>query len=292
VHPAATTTTPPATVRTLLPTVPLEAVLAALDADGAVIVHRLLDEATVAALRSELAPALALRPAGSQSGDPEWELFHGRTTRRATGLANWSPTFVDLVQHPLFTGWADRALLPQCGSYSLNSGQLMAIGPGADDQYLHRDQSAWPFFNGLGADAPEVVVNAMVALTAFTAENGATRVVPGSHRLGEEDRAYDRDAAVPAEMAPGSVLLFSGRTVHGAGANRTSSARHGLHLSYALGWLRTEENHQLSVPEHVAARLPQPVRKLLGFEQYDPAASGGGRLGLVDWEDPARRYAA
>jgi ectoine hydroxylase-related dioxygenase (phytanoyl-CoA dioxygenase family) len=289
VYPAAHPTTT-ATIRTLLPTAPLDSVLGALDADGAVIVHRLLDEDTVTALRSELAPALALRPAGSQSGDPEWELFHGRHTRRATGLVNWSPTFVELVQHPLFTGWADRVLLPQCGSYSLNSGQLMAIGPGEDDQYLHRDQSAWPFFNGL-VDGPEVLVNALVALTPFTADNGATRVVPGSHRMAD-DRAHDPAAAVAAEMAPGSVLLFNGTTVHGAGANRTGSVRHGLHVSYVLGWLRTEENHQLAVPERTARTLPQPVRKLLGFEQYDPAADGGGRLGLVDWEDPARRYAA
>jgi len=135
------------------------------------------------------------------------------------------------------------------------------------------------------------VVNALVALTPFTEANGATRVVAGSHLLPEEE-AYDEDAAVPAEMAPGSVLLFSGKTVHAAGANRTSSARHGLHLSYCLGWLRTGENHQLAVPEHTARRLPAGVRKLLGFAQYDPAATGGGRLGLVDDEDPARRYAA
>ena len=131
----------------------------------------------------------------------------------------------------------------------------------------------------------------MVALTSFTAENGATRVVPGSHLMAD-DRAHDPAATVPAEMAPGSVLLFSGRTVHAAGANHTGSARHGLHVSYVLGWLRTEENHQLAVPEHTARTLPSTVRKLLGFEQYDPAASGGARLGLVDWEDPARRYAA
>jgi ectoine hydroxylase-related dioxygenase (phytanoyl-CoA dioxygenase family) len=289
--PAAPTLTAAPAVRTLLPSAPLATVLAALDADGAVIIHRLLDDATVAALQSELAPALALRPPGSESDDPEWELFHGSRTRRVTGLVNWSPTFVDLIQHPLLTAWADRALLPLCGSYSLNSGQLMVVGPGEDDQYLHRDQSGWPFFNDLGPDGPDVVVNAMFALSPFTVENGATRVVPGSHRATEED-AYDPSAAVAAEMAAGSVLLFDGKTVHGAGANRTSSPRHGLHVSYVLGWLRTSENHQIAVPDHVVRRLPRPVRKLLGFEQYDPAATGGGRLGLVDEEDPAKRYAA
>ena len=290
-YPAHTTITAAPALRTLLPSAPLSMVLAALESDGAVVIHRLLDEATVAALRSELAPALALRTPGSESGDPEWELFHGAHTRRVTGLVNWSPTFVDLIQHPLLTAWADQALLPLCGSYSLNSGQLMVVGPNEDDQYLHRDQSAWPFFNGLEPEGPEVVVNAMFALTPFTAESGATRVVPGSHRMSDE-HAYDGDAAVAAEMAAGSVLLFSGKTVHAAGANRTSSARHGLHVSYVLGWLRTGENHQLAVHDHVVPRLPRPVRKLLGFEQYDPAATGGGRLGLVNEEDPAHLFAA
>src|SRR5687767_5600056 len=103
---AAPTVTTVPVLRPLLPSVPLSAVLAALDADGAVIIHRLLGESTVAALQSELAPALALSGPGSRSGDPEWELFHGAHTRRATGLVNWSPTFVDLIQHPLLTGWA------------------------------------------------------------------------------------------------------------------------------------------------------------------------------------------
>ena len=278
-------------LRTLVPSAPLSAVLAALDADGAVIIHRLLDESTVTALQSESAPALALRSPGSRSGDPEWELFHGAHTRRASGLVNWSPTFVDLIQHPLLTAWADRALLPLCGSYSLNTGELMAIGPGEVEQYLHRDQSSWPWFNGLGPVAPDVVVNAIFALTPFTAENGATRVIPGSH-LQHDDAAYDPERVALAEMAAGSVLLFSGRTVHAAGANRTSSARYGLHVSYSLGWLRTTENHQLATPDHIARQLPKAVRKLLGFEQYDPPAGGGGRLGLVDQEDPGLRYAA
>jgi hypothetical protein len=279
------------TLRTLLPQVSLDHVLQVLAADGAVIIHRLFDEATVDALQAELAPALGLRGPGSQSSDPVWEEFHGERTRRVTGLVNWSPTFVYLIQHPLLTGWADQALLPIGGSYSLSSGQMMVVGAGEGEQYLHRDQSAWSWFNGLLPDGPEINVNALVALSPFTADNGATRVVPGSHLQGDHE-AYEPARAVPAEMARGSVLLFSGKTVHAAGANRTGRPRHGLHVSYGAGWLRTEENHQLAVPPHVVRTLPRRVRKLLGFEQYDPAATGGGRLGLVDFEDPALRYPA
>ncbi len=277
---------PSPTLRTLPPQVGLDHVLPVLAADGAVIIHRLLDEATVDVLQAELAPALELQGPGSRSSDPVWEEFHGQRTQRVTGLVNWSRTFVDLIQHPLLTGWADDALRPVCGSYSLSSGQMIIIGAGEEAQYLHRDQSNWPWFNGLFPDGPEVNVNALIALSPFTAANGATRVVPGSHRQ-DDHEAYDPERAVPAEMDRGSVLLFSGKTVHAAGANRTTTARHGLHVSYVAGWLRTEENHQLAVPPPVVATLPRRVRKLLGFEQYDPGATGGGRLGLVDFEDPA-----
>lgn len=278
-------------LQTFLPTAPVETVLEAIDADGAAIVHRVVDDATLAALRRELAPALARQSAGSGSGDPEWERFHGAHTRRVTGLANWSASFVDLVQHPLVTAYADHALLPSCGSYTLATGQYIAVGAGEPAQYLHRDQSAWAWFNDLVPQGPEVGIAAMLAVTPFTEANGATRVVVGSH-LEDNEVAHDEERAVPAEMAAGSVLLFSGRVVHGAGANRTSEDRIGLHLAYGLGWLRTEENHQLAIHPHVVPTLPRAVRKLLGFEQYDPPASGGGRLGLVDWEDPARFYAA
>jgi ectoine hydroxylase-related dioxygenase (phytanoyl-CoA dioxygenase family) len=89
-------------------------------------------------------------------------------------------------------------------------------------------------------------------------------------------------------MEAGSVLLFSGKTIHGGGANRTTDQwRIALHLSYLLGWLRTEEAHPFSIPLDVVAGLPPRARELLGFTQYDPAPHGGGRLWLVDFEDPS-----
>jgi ectoine hydroxylase-related dioxygenase (phytanoyl-CoA dioxygenase family) len=273
----------------LLPsTAGVDDVAAAIDEVGAVIVADLLPAASIADLRAELAPWFDATVPGSRSDDEEWRLFHGEHTKRFSGLAAKSPAAVSLITHPLLVGWSERALLPSCGSIQLAGSQAMVVGPGQQAQYLHRDQSAWAWFNQLLPGGPEVVTVCMVAVTDFTEDNGATRVVPGSHRLADDERLYDPAAGVAAEMSAGSVLLFSGNTIHGAGANRTVDQwRFGINLSYALGWLRPEEAHPFVIEPEVARSLPPRARQLLGFTQYDPPVGDGGRLWLVDFEDPA-----
>lgn len=286
----------PAARPTALPTLPAGAsigdVNAAIDAVGAVIVADLIPPDVATRLDAELAPWRATTPPGSRSGDPEWELFHGRNTVRINGLAAKSSTFVDVCLHATILGVADRRLIPDGGQTQINDTQLISIGPGEPAQYLHRDQTGWPWFNRLLPDGPEITVVAMVALSDFTADNGATRVVPYSHLHPDRDDLFDPASSVPAEMSAGSVLLFSGKTVHGGGANTTTDQwRSALHVSYLLGWLRTEEAHPLAVPHEVVRQLPRRARELLGFTAYDPAPHGGGRLWLVDFEDPERLIA-
>jgi ectoine hydroxylase-related dioxygenase (phytanoyl-CoA dioxygenase family) len=264
---------------------------AAIDEVGAVIVENLLDDDLLARLRTDLDPWLTRTRPGSRSGDPEWELFHGERTVRVNGIAAKSPAFVDVSLDDTILGVADRRLIPDGGSIQVNDTQLIAIGPGESAQYLHRDQTGWPWFNQLLPDGPEITIIAMVALNDCTEDNGATRVVPFSHLVADADELFDHGASVPAEMRAGSVLLFSGKTIHGGGANRTSDEwRCALHLSYLLGWLRTEEAHALSVPTDVAAGLPRRAKELFGFAEYNPAPHGGGRLWLVDFEDPATLF--
>ena len=263
---------------------------AEIDAAGAVIVERLVAPSTLQRLRDDLAPWIMRTPPGSRSGDPEWELFHGRRTVRVNGLVAKSPTFVDFCLDDTILGVADRRLIPDGGSTQVNDTQLIAIGPGEAAQYLHRDQTGWPWFNRLLPDGPEIVVVAMLALTDCTADNGATRVVLGSHRCADGPALFDHAGSIPAEMSEGSVLLFSGKTVHGGGANRTTRPRQVVHLSYLQGWLRTEEAHAWSIPPHVGAALPRRAQELFGFAGYDPSPDRGGRLWLVDFEDPARLF--
>lgn len=279
------------TLPTLAATADVGEVDAAIDEVGAVIVDGLFDATTLDRLHADLAPWVDDTPAGSRSGDPEWEVFHGRNTVRVNGIAAKTPAFTDVCLNDTILGVADHRLIPDGGATQINDTQLIAIGPGEPAQYLHRDQTGWPWFNQFLPDGPEITVIAMLAITDCTADNGATRVVPGSHLRADSDDLFDPARSIPAEMSAGSVLLFSGRTIHGGGANHTTDQwRHALHVSYLLGWLRTEEAHAFSVPTSVGASLPRRAQELLGFAEYNPAPHGGGRLWLVDFEDTALQF--
>ncbi len=273
---------------TLAATTEVADISAAIEEVGAVIVAGVIDDDTLQRLRSDLAPWVHRTGPGSRSGDPEWELFHGRRTVRVNGLAAKTTTFTDVCLNQTILGVADARLIPDGGATQISDTQVIAIGPGENAQYLHRDQTGWPWFNQLLPNGPEIIVIAMVALTDCTEANGATRVVPYSHLQPDADELFDPARSVPAEMTAGSVLLFSGKTIHGGGANTTIDEwRWALHVSYLLGWLRPEEAHAYAVPHGVAARLPRRAKELLGFAEYNPAPHGGGRLWLVDFEDPA-----
>lgn len=292
---APTASTVRATSVPSLPTLPagtaVADVSAAIQEVGAVVVADVFDPALIARLHADLAPWYASTPPGSRSGDPEWELFHGRNTVRINGLAAKSTTFLDFCLDETVLGVADHRLVPDGGSTQISDNQVISIGPGEAAQYLHRDQSGWPWFNQLLPDGPEVTVIAMIALTDCTEANGATRVVPYSHLQADRDELFDPANSVPAEMSSGSVLIFSGKTVHGGGANTTRDQwRSTLHVSYLLGWLRAEEAHPLAVPHDVVSGLPRRARELLGFAEYNPAPHTGGRLWLVDFEDPSRLF--
>jgi ectoine hydroxylase-related dioxygenase (phytanoyl-CoA dioxygenase family) len=135
----------------------------------------------------------------------------------------------------------------------------------------------------------------VIAFVDVTRDNGATRVVPGSHRWPDRQLlpAEQMGLAPPtpeqiayAEMAAGSAVIYSGGTIHAGGANCTSTPRRGAHLSYCLGWLRTEENNYLSTPPAVAAMLPRRAQELLGYAVHDSIPRGGGYLGMVRMQDP------
>jgi ectoine hydroxylase-related dioxygenase (phytanoyl-CoA dioxygenase family) len=233
--------------------------------DGCCVVDRLVDPEVMGRLSSELAPWLER----TQWGPDE---FSGRHTRRTGGLIARSQTARELVEHPSVLG-AASALLRHARNFQLHLTQVIAIGPGETAQAIHRDQWAFDFFpfpNGY-----EVQCNTLWAITDFTERNGATRVIPGSHRY--DDRLQFREGDTePAEMEAGSVLLYTGSLYHGGGANRSDAARLGLNITYALAWLRQEENQYLSVPPEVARELPESLLRLMGY------ARGAYALGYID----------
>ena len=263
---------------------PIDAITAALEQDGAVVVDGFLERAAIDAIRAEVAAPLAAADPGMKHLNPAIQFFFGDKTRHVSGLAAHSRTFAtEVLVHPVYLGVCDRVLLPACARYQLNIGHLISRGPGATAQILHRDELVWVH---VPRPHPELQVASMVALVDFRAENGATRVVPGSQRWPRE-RKPEPDEVADAEMPAGSAVLYLGSTLHGAGTNSTAAEwRHGLHVSYVLGWLRTEENNYLAVPPEIARTYPRATQEILGYAVHDAIRSAGGYLGVVGLRDP------
>ena len=188
-------------------------------------------------------------------------------------------------------------LLPNCARYQLNLGHLLQRGPGSDEQWPHRDEAVW---SDVPKPAPELQLATVIAFVDFTRENGATRIVPGSHRWpdrqltpGEQlqQRAPAPEEIAYAEMPAGSAVVYTGGTIHGGGSNVTDIPRRGVHMSFCLGWLRTEENNYLSTPPAVAATLPRVAQELLGYAVHNSIPRGGGYLGMVRMQDPVELLA-
>ena len=239
---------------------------ALLERDGAAVVSGALNTEQLHSLNAELdAVSDGVAPGLRHPSHEDMIEFYGHSTIRLDGLPGRSKTFQEIMQSHLICGVADELLLPNCEDYLLNTGQLIQIGPGETPQAIHRDEDAWAFFK---PPKPLLEVEAMFALTDFTVENGATQVVPGSHRW-DSEREPEPHEVVQAEMTAGSALFYLGTTLHGGGANKTQNEwRRGMFFGYVVGWLRTEENTFLSVPIDKVKAMPQRVQELLGYKAH------------------------
>jgi hypothetical protein len=233
--------------------------------DGCVIVEKLVPKSTMERAHAELAPYIDATATGVDE-------FSGRQTRRTGGLLLRSPTCRELVMHPLALD-ATRASLVDATSFHLHLTQVIAIGPGEPGQMIHRDQWAFDFFPF--PKGYEAQCNTIWAMSDFTAENGGTRVVPGSNHL-EDRKQYKHEDCEAVEMETGSVVFYNGSIYHGGGANRSNATRYGINITYARSWLRQEENQYLAVPHDVARTFPEPLLRLMGY------ARGAYALGYVD----------
>src|SRR6266436_3079613 len=249
----------------LPPTATSAEVAAAIRADGFVIVDNVVSNEVMDRVAEELEEHIDLTPMGKDD-------FVGRMTRRTGSLIPRSAASRDLISHPLVLG-TTADLLSKATVYQLHLTQVISVLPGETHQPLHRDELAWDFFPfPLDYD---VQCNTIWAMTDFTEENGATRLVPGSHKF--EDRLeLSPEQTVPAEMPAGSVLFYTGKLYHGAGANRSNATRTGINITYAVSWVRQEENQYLSVPAEIARTLPEPLLRMMGY------ARGAYALGYVD----------
>jgi ectoine hydroxylase-related dioxygenase (phytanoyl-CoA dioxygenase family) len=262
-------------------------IAAALARDGCVVVTGVTGDSQRAALARELGPWL-------ESADPNMKLpfkydtpdgpvdFYPGNTRRVTAMVARSETYRGFVTNPLILAVCGTILGPNCDRYQVHATAALVVGPGATAQVLHREEDPFRFLFTL--PRPPLVVATMWAITDFTAANGGTLLVPGSHRW-PADRTARPDEVVSAEMPAGSVLLWMGGTLHGAGANTSDQWRFGVFLSYSLGWLRQEENQYLDLPPELAMTIAKEARDLAGYEMHaalgysDPRVLGEARKG-------------
>ncbi len=236
---------------------------------GYAIVTGVADDEQLDRLAAEAEPWIEASAAGRDSYD-------GQHTRRTGSLIARCPTARELVMHPLVVDTV-RGFLDHVSAVQLHLTQIISIEPGETDQKLHRDQMAFDFYP-FPADY-HVQCNTIWALTDFTATNGATRIRPGTSGI-DDDRA-EEVPVIQAEMPRGSVLFYDGKVVHGGGANRSDEARRGVNLTYAVGWVRQEENQFLACRPEIARTLDDDLLRMMGYQQ------GAFALGYVgDQQDP------
>ena len=244
--------------------------LAEIDEFGYTILEGAIDPHLVDALADtldRLEERLGTVPAGNS--------FEGTRTVRIYNLLAHGPEFARIPAHPAILPVVERVLDPGLLISSLSS---IAIGPGETAQPVHADDQVIP----LPKPHPATVCNTMWALTDFTEANGATRVVPGSHRADHSpDYGHPYDT-VPAEMAKGSVLVWHGSLWHGGGANTTDTRRVGIAMNYCAGYIRQQENQQLGLPLDLVRRFPPRLQELCGFGLYN------GLIGHIDKQVPSR----
>lgn len=195
-------------------------------------------------------------------------VYENGANQRVWTLLNKGKCFIDLA----LDATVDTLMTDLLGyGYLLSNIDANIAGPGGNPMFLHADQSfapaPWPY---------PMVANVMWMLDDFTAENGATRIVPGSHRKGEGPVPTISDhISVPVCAPAGTAMVFDGRLWHQTGRNTTESERrHGILAYYCRAFMRTQENWFLSLDPAVLEAHPA-LRRLLGYELYLS-------LGMVD----------
>ncbi|WP_432783491.1 phytanoyl-CoA dioxygenase family protein [Pseudomonas corrugata] len=251
-------------------TATIEEVSASLKEHGYVVIDELVSAEVMDKVAVEMGPYIETTPFGEDK-------FVGFSTKRTGAMILRSETSRELIMNPLVVGVA-ASHLSKASTFQLHLTQVITVHPGSPAQVLHQDQLAWDFFQF--PNDYEVQCNTLWAMTDYTAENGATRIVPDSQFAGTGQK-YPPEAGIPAEMKKGSVLLYTGKIYHGAGENKTDKVRQALNITYAVGWVRQEENQYLATPPEVARTLPDDLLKLMGYQ------CGCFAMGYVrDFEDP------
>ncbi len=254
-----------------------DAILKAMREDGGVVIEGLLTPQQVQQFNQDIDPVLAKMDPGSKHDDEWTKEFHGTNTKRLTNLVTHSPSFgKEFLDRDLIHELCTEIFTKDSGTYWLNTAQVIEIGPGNKAQELHRDQMQYPVFTTVGANGPEACVNFLIALNDFTEETGATRVIPGSHQWPSFEYYGTPEDTVPAEMKAGDAFFFSGKVVHGGGANRTKDyQRRGLAFSFQCSYLTPEEAYPFLISMDTIKTLSPRAQRMVAFRSQFPKDSPG-----------------
>src|ERR1700691_5349971 len=244
----------------------MDSPLEQLQSEGYVVLPNAAGTDLLRRFREELAPYLATAPFGRND-------FEGFRSQRLYALLAKAPSTAELVAHPALLELVDAVLDAPC---LLSANIAINVHPGETAQSLHPDDG----YCGVPRPRRPFGVSAVWAIDEFTAENGPTEVLPGSHLFGHEPIAADDPRVRPVEMSAGSVVVFLGTTLHRGGANRRNGGRLGATPQYCPPWMRQIENMALAVPPAVVATLPERVQELLGYSILPPF------IGYVDGQHP------
>jgi len=227
-----------------------------LDNNGFIVLQNVIDSAWLAALRAAFERITAVE--GENAGK---EVNQMAGVRRLADLVNKGEVFDRIYTHPLVLAAARHVIGRPFKLHSINGHDPL---PGHGQQALHPD---W----GNPRPDPNVfsVMNSLWILDDFSADNGATRLVPGSHRwLGHpRDQLSDLLAPHPQEIyvsAPaGSVLVFNSHAWHGSTTNHSQRMRRVYHCAFiAREYPQQTDQRQFLRPE-TAARLSPAARYIL-----------------------------
>ena len=246
-----------------------EKIVRALKRNGVVIIRKLASAMVMNRVAADLKPYLDKTPFG------EGEYMGVRTKRTSSLVAKSATIGEKLAIHPLILKVVDAMLLDRCQNYRLATTHCVSISKGETLQPLHRDDSIYP----LTHPGPESVISTVWAVSEFSEENGATQVVPGSHKWNDR-RVPKRSEVYQAVMPKGSVAIYLGSVYHGGAENFTDNYRTGMVLGYSLGWLRSEENQYLACPPAVAKNFSEKLQRLIGYNLHPPY------LGWYETNDP------
>jgi ectoine hydroxylase-related dioxygenase (phytanoyl-CoA dioxygenase family) len=236
--------------------------------DGFTILERVIEPEMIDDLAADL-----LRLERKYDVKPARNAFEGTRTVRIYNLLVYGQLWERIPVHPAVLPVVETVLDAGCLVSSLSS---IAIGPDEIPQPIHADDQLIP----LAKPHVPTVCNTMWALTDFTEENGATRLIPGSHRRDHSPVFGQHYDSIAAEMPKGSVLVWHGSLWHGGGANRTAARRVGIAMNYCAGWIRQQENQQLGIPREIAKRFSPRLRELVGYGVYN------GLIGHIDKRSP------